>query len=764
MITCELASPEYIEFQVNISGKTRRAVQDGRNYLVAPITIIVPGVLNGSSGAVYYPQEHVRKSAARWDGMPITRGHPKVNGKYVSARYPGILATHGLGFLKSTVFRHKLVTEGWFDEEKTRQVDKRIYDALLANQPMEVSTGLHAVKVPAPAGSVDSKGKSYTHIAVEYDPDHLAVLPDEVGACSLKDGCGMMVNNRYDTATWVEFLLVNPYPHEHAARMIDPGQFLKDSFRRKDVSPGISVILGKKKRGGPMIVQAYRFDSAKFTPAEARTWLKKHGYRTIMFEPATRNASTEVGMKYLPTAMPVEQVENYDKSVKDKFTSLGSQIMERFGRESYMLDMYDDYVVFSRDGKTFRIAYDESDDGVCTLSEDKPSQVQRVTVYEPIENTNRRDDMALSANDRATIIDFLTANCECWKHQGDRELLATFNDEKLTHLKQAAEREQQVITVANAAVTGFQDGNGVAYRLNPETGKWESAKLGKRHGADAEDRGQPPAGGDVQNTGSSGSPPSSPKKPMTFEEIIRNSPPEIQSRFQSLLQQEQIEKARLVDHLLSNSAIDPAERPVHQERLYQKPLEELQYLVSLLPKITANQNPDQRQSARQRRAQKERDSDILVAPTINWQEVKEQTVEQEESDTRRPQAPLITIENELDDEQSYEEWVRNAPPRLRAELQSATVIVEREKRRLIEELTANITDEEVERRIVSRLASKTLDELRDLVALSPKQNQRASYFGAATPPLGNTRNSQQSSFDANEDVLPLPTINWREQA
>ena len=72
-----------------------------------------------------------------------------------------------------------------------------------------------------------------------------------------------------------------PYPNEHAARVRDPKLFVKDSFRRKEIAPGVSIIIGKLKSDpdGPMVVQAYRFDKNKFTPEEAREWLKKHNIK-----------------------------------------------------------------------------------------------------------------------------------------------------------------------------------------------------------------------------------------------------------------------------------------------------------------------------------------------------------------------------------------------------------------------------------------------------------------------------------------------------
>lgn len=81
----------------------------------------------------------------------------------------------------------------------------------------------------------------------------------------------------------------NPYPHEHAARLIDPRKMIKTSFRRKNVKNGtIGLIMGKRTRTGPMTLQAVRFRAAHFTPAQARAWLKKHKLSPILFEPATK--------------------------------------------------------------------------------------------------------------------------------------------------------------------------------------------------------------------------------------------------------------------------------------------------------------------------------------------------------------------------------------------------------------------------------------------------------------------------------------------
>lgn len=174
------------------SSNVRRATRNGRQYLVAPLTTIVPGILHGSKGALFYPAEEVRRSAKDWDDIPLVVYHPTRNGLPASASDPGVLRRQGIGFLHASAFRDKLVHEGWFDIEATRRVDPRVLAALERGEPIELSTGLYTDNEPSPG---THNGKPYDFIARNLIPDHLAILPDQVGACSLNDGCGVLVNH-----------------------------------------------------------------------------------------------------------------------------------------------------------------------------------------------------------------------------------------------------------------------------------------------------------------------------------------------------------------------------------------------------------------------------------------------------------------------------------------------------------------------------------------------------------------------------------------
>lgn len=183
----------------NVAGKTRRETHNGRDYIVAPLSLIVPGVLNGSKGPLFYPEEEVSRNPSIWDWVPITVYHPIRNGQPISGRDPSVWEEQGIGHVRNPSYDQKLRGEGWFDVERTTAYDNklpeqhRILPRLQLGQPIELSTGLYTRNEEVQNGSY--RGRGYTHVARDYYPDHLAILPDMPGACSNKDGCGVLVNS-----------------------------------------------------------------------------------------------------------------------------------------------------------------------------------------------------------------------------------------------------------------------------------------------------------------------------------------------------------------------------------------------------------------------------------------------------------------------------------------------------------------------------------------------------------------------------------------
>jgi hypothetical protein len=190
-----------IQFTTNFRvGKAVLQTLHGRQYLVAPMTSIVPGVLSGSRGALLYPEDQVSRNVQHWDGLPLTAWHPQSqDGSHVSASSPGVLDRQGIGVVRDSAYNGKLQHKAWFDVERVRQIDNslkeehKILPRLARGEPIELSTGLYTDNEPAPSGS-SHNGVPYDFIASNYRGDHIAVLPDQVGACSLNDGCGILIN------------------------------------------------------------------------------------------------------------------------------------------------------------------------------------------------------------------------------------------------------------------------------------------------------------------------------------------------------------------------------------------------------------------------------------------------------------------------------------------------------------------------------------------------------------------------------------------
>ncbi len=197
----------------NFVGKVRHDQMGGRDYLVAPMIMMVEGVLNGTAGPVLYKGEDMGRFPSAWNNKPLVVYHPEMNGKGISACDPDILTSQGIGVIMNARVetiqldgndRAALKAEAWFEEERANAIDGRIMEAVQNKTPMELSTGLF-IELEKEEGKFN--GKDYIGIAQNYQPDHLALLPDIKGACSIADGAGFLMNEAGDVIS----LLINSF-------------------------------------------------------------------------------------------------------------------------------------------------------------------------------------------------------------------------------------------------------------------------------------------------------------------------------------------------------------------------------------------------------------------------------------------------------------------------------------------------------------------------------------------------------------------------
>jgi hypothetical protein len=149
----------------------------------------VPG--DWSVNEAYLPAEEAKASIPSWNGTPLTLNHPTQNGAGTTANSPEMHQKSVLGRVFNAEWDGEAVTaEAWFNIQKIREMGGMAENALervLNGDSVEVSTGYRASKLPS--GEYD--GESRNAVQGNLKPDHLAVLPNKEGKCSVASGCGV---------------------------------------------------------------------------------------------------------------------------------------------------------------------------------------------------------------------------------------------------------------------------------------------------------------------------------------------------------------------------------------------------------------------------------------------------------------------------------------------------------------------------------------------------------------------------------------------
>jgi len=551
-----------LNLTVNLVGKARRATLHGREYLVAPAVMIVPGVLDGSKGPLLYELEEIRNSTPRWNYIPITYNHPfDEQGQAISARSPGVLDKIGLGVVLNSHTNGKLRAETWFDVEITRSIDPRIIDRLIKGDPIELSTGLGSSTIPASKGALHN-GVPYKGIAKEFEPDHLAVLVDGVGACGLRDGCGVLVNEKGKSVI------------KNASLYGATGPGPRDGHVH-------SVVLNTAGDGNTTTEDGHNHQIVNFVVQEA----DGHTH-TLIRDGLVENQND----------LSHEQMRN----------ALETLLRKRFTQDeptAYVENVFDDFVIFSQFDKLMKMKFNRDGDEV-SLSDEDPVPVVRKTSFVALtgeDDLEKEEEMAkMTDNEKKTLVDGLIANCPCWA-EADRDVLNKFDDAKLTAIKKHVEDEASKDRILNAAKQGFKAGND-QYVLN-DKGEWEK-KEGKKEEKKKDS---------VVNEE---------KKPQTDEDWLASAPPKIQSAVRNAMAIEAGEKEQLINQLTVNTPA--AKKEAVLNRLNRMDLETLRDLSAVAPKEEEKPRTVNYLGAsvpsRGHTVPDDDPDDVLPLPTVNWKE------------------------------------------------------------------------------------------------------------------------------------------------
>lgn len=177
---------------VNNVSDLKNIVRAGRDFLVFPAILAKVGVMNNKM----YTKEFLDGTAKDWNGVKVSVSHPKIRGIETSVnKSPDIADMYVIGEVYNARFEDdKLKADIYIDKDLA--IEKG-YDALIERienkESIDVSTGFRDATVQYFVGTHNNK--SYDTILKTAKTDHLAILPNENGACSLKDGCGTMLVN-----------------------------------------------------------------------------------------------------------------------------------------------------------------------------------------------------------------------------------------------------------------------------------------------------------------------------------------------------------------------------------------------------------------------------------------------------------------------------------------------------------------------------------------------------------------------------------------
>jgi len=193
----------YMKIQQDAAYTVEVKKHAGKNHLVVPVVMMVEGVHHGSHGPLLHQINDLGRFPESWNGIPIVIQHPEIDGVNVSANSPDIIEKRKVGRIYNTYIKDtkKLAAQAWLDEEKLQALSKEVLDQIKAGKPLEVSLGMFTEEELVTG---EYEGEHYEAIARNHRPDHLALLPGSVGACSIADGCGIRANSDGST---VEFTI-----------------------------------------------------------------------------------------------------------------------------------------------------------------------------------------------------------------------------------------------------------------------------------------------------------------------------------------------------------------------------------------------------------------------------------------------------------------------------------------------------------------------------------------------------------------------------
>jgi hypothetical protein len=323
----------------------------GLPYLVVPVTMMVEGVHSGNHGPLLHTMNDLGKFPESWNGIPVIINHPEVDGVSVSANSPDIVEKDVVGRVYNTFTEgSKLKAEVWINEERLFEKSPDVLEKINNGEELEVSVGVFTEEQEEPG---IWNNEEYVSIARNHRPDHLAILPDAKGACSLKDGCGIRVNKNN------EIMDVNATVTDMEGKRKELGMSVSEFYAVPKDPPSDSKL--------PIFDEAHvRNAMARFSQTQGLSTEEKAKARRKIIAKAKKFKIDTTGFEKTNTNMEEELLSlrdelswagysissignNADAGYKEKMDAVNQALREKDTNNSYsyLEELYDDTLIYS---------------------------------------------------------------------------------------------------------------------------------------------------------------------------------------------------------------------------------------------------------------------------------------------------------------------------------------------------------------------------------------------------------------------------------
>lgn len=337
----------------------------GRDWRVIPALMVQEQVLHNNLGRTYLPAAAITQEwADTMNGSPVVVDHPSSRGLPISARRPDVLNAIGVGLLfNARVDGTAVKADVYIDESRAADIEdlKVILEKVNNGETPELSTGF-PVQILNQSGVFN--GREYDHVIVPTGFDHLAIFADQVGACSVSDGCGLGVNHEGPCQT---------------SRVDNDETQEGDAAAESPVAAANADDVGEP----PPVEKVARLSAWQRFAAALRSLF-------------TRNESDEDRRRLLSSAV----AEAFGG--EDRFTFIDSVYSDE-GRLVYELEASAD----EGESGLYEVDFTISEDGVVSFGE--PRKVRRVTTFEPVATNTGESSEEEDAMNRQQMIAQLAA-------------------------------------------------------------------------------------------------------------------------------------------------------------------------------------------------------------------------------------------------------------------------------------------------------------------------------------------------------------------